>query len=75
MELLRKSYWSYSPHQAGSPKPKTDKAAIKYRVKAYARLKTILRLLKKCLFDTDIYGLENPMILVKKIEEVPAKYA
>ena len=35
------SYWPYRPHQTDKPKPEADTAALKYRVRAYARLKTI----------------------------------
>lgn len=38
------SFWPYKPHQADKPKPGAGKAAIKYRVKAYARIKTILEM-------------------------------
>lgn len=38
------NYWPYRPHQTDLPKPKADKAAIRYRVKAYARLKTLLEM-------------------------------
>jgi len=35
------NYWPYKPHQKDKPKPGADKVAGKYRLKAYARLKTI----------------------------------
>lgn len=38
------SYWPYHPHQIDKPRSGADKAAIRYRVKAYARLKTILEM-------------------------------
>ena len=34
-------YWPYRPHQADKPKAGADKAAIEYKVKAYARLRTV----------------------------------
>lgn len=37
-------YWPYKPHQADKPKTGADKAAAKYKVKAYARLKTMIEM-------------------------------
>lgn len=34
-------YWPYQPHQTDKPKAGADKAAIKYKVRAYARLRTM----------------------------------
>lgn len=38
------SYWPYRPHQKDKPKAGADKAAVKYKVTAYARLKTVLEM-------------------------------
>jgi C1A family cysteine protease len=38
------SYWPYRPHQTDRPRPGAGKVAIKYRVRAYARLKTALEM-------------------------------
>lgn len=38
------SYWPYRPYQTDRPKAGADKAAVKYRVKAYARLKSMLEM-------------------------------
>jgi C1A family cysteine protease len=38
------SYWPYRPHQTDKPKLKADTVALRYRVRAYARLKTILEM-------------------------------
>lgn len=38
------SYWPYRPHQTNRPKTGVDKAAIKYKVKAYARIRSKLEM-------------------------------
>ena len=38
------NYWPYRPHQTDKPKAGADKAAVKYKVKAYARLKTAIEM-------------------------------
>lgn len=38
------SFWPYNPHQKNQPKKEADSSAKKYRIKAYARLKTIMEM-------------------------------
>lgn len=38
------SFWPYRPHQADLPRPNADKEAERYRIKAYARLATVLEM-------------------------------
>jgi len=45
------SYWPYKPHQVNKPKQGADKAATKYRVKAYARIKTILEMRRSLVIN------------------------
>lgn len=44
-------YWPYEPHQMDKPKPNADKAAVKYRVMAYARLKTVLEMKRSLVIN------------------------
>lgn len=43
------SSWPYRPYQTDKPKKKADSQALKYRIKAYARLKSVQEM-KKSLF-------------------------
>lgn len=45
------TFWPYSPHQTDKPKTGASKAALKYRVKAYARLKTILEMKRSLVIN------------------------
>ncbi len=45
------SYWPYRPHQTDRPKPNADKAAIRYRVKAYARIKTVMEMKRSLVIN------------------------
>jgi len=45
------NYWPYKPHQTDKPKPGADAAAVKYKVKAYARLKTVLEMKRSLVIN------------------------
>lgn len=45
------SYWPYRPHQADKPKSGAAKIALRYRVKAYARIKTILEMKRSLVIN------------------------
>jgi len=45
------SYWPYSPHQTDEPKTGADKAAVRYKVKAYARLKTVTEMKRSLVIN------------------------
>ncbi len=45
------TYWPYRPYQTDKPKPNADKAAIKYCIKAYARLRTILEMKRSLVIN------------------------
>lgn len=45
------SYWPYFPHQKDSPRKGANLAAMKYRIKAYARLKGILEMKRSLLVN------------------------
>jgi len=45
------NYWPYRPHQTDKPKPNASRAAIKYRVRAYARLKTMLEMKRSLVIN------------------------
>ena len=45
------SYWPYRPHQTDKPKTGADKAAVKYKVKAYARLKTVTEMKRSLIIN------------------------
>jgi C1A family cysteine protease len=38
------SYWPYKPHQTDKPGKGAAKAALRYKVKAYARIRTVLEM-------------------------------
>ncbi len=44
-------YWPYKPHQIDKPKHGADKAAMKYRIKAYARIKTNLEMKRSLVIN------------------------
>lgn len=45
------SFWPYKPHQNDRPKPGADKSALKYKIRAYARLKTLLEMKRSLLVN------------------------
>lgn len=45
------NFWPYKPHQTDKPKSGASKAAIKYRIKAYARLKTALEMKRSLVIN------------------------
>jgi len=45
------SYWPYKPHQADRPRSGAPKAALKYRVKAYARIRTLLEMKRSLVIN------------------------
>lgn len=44
-------FWPYKPHQKDRPKPGADKSALKYKIKAYARLKSLLDMKRSLLVN------------------------
>lgn len=44
-------FWPYKPHQTDKPKRGADKAAIRYKIKAYARLKTVLEMKRSLVIN------------------------
>lgn len=45
------NYWPYKPHQKDKPRSGAGKVALKYRVKAYARIKTILEMKRSLVIN------------------------
>ncbi len=45
------SFWPYKPHQKDLPKKKADTSAKKYRIKAYARLKSLIEMKRSLLVN------------------------
>lgn len=45
------SYWPYMPHQTDKPRSGAAKVALKYRVKAYARINTILEMRRSLVIN------------------------
>jgi C1A family cysteine protease len=45
------NYWPYRPHQTDKPKAGASKAALKYRVMAYARIRTMLEMRRSLVIN------------------------